>query len=90
MKAWELILRNGWCQGTGARDCDGQSVPYYGPSAVCFCAAGAMMRVYGCFGKYMELYELLTKSLSCIVSVWNDDPATTKEQVIAKLKELDI
>jgi hypothetical protein len=90
MKAWELILRNGWCQGAGARDCDGQSVPYYGPSAVCFCVTGAIMHIYGRDAAYVGCINKLHRSIPDVAVTWNDTPGRTKEEVVAKLKELDI
>jgi hypothetical protein len=102
MKAWELLdSPEKWTQGTSARNVFGQPVPSTDPSAVCWCASGAIGCCYptayqpsGTFPIHARLANYLAKQPyrpeSGTISLWNDDPRRTYEEVVAVLKELDI
>jgi hypothetical protein len=86
MKAYELIEKTGWTQGAYARDEYGNTVLYTDPKAVCFCAMGAIRKVY----EFEEAFAPVQKLARVVgpVSDWNDN--CTREEVIAELRELDI
>jgi hypothetical protein len=78
MKAWELIEQRGWCQGHGGTDKLGR-----------ICAAVAINMAHQLDAS--EARARLLKFIDCgYITKWNDDPARTKAQVIAKMKEADV
>ena len=102
MKAYELLSdESKWTKDTYARDKDGEPVfPSTDSSAVCFCAQGALCRVYG----WLEIEELPKfKALrEAVISMgfgdpginpiteWNDAPERTFAEVRDLLIKLDI
>jgi hypothetical protein len=97
MKAWELLSKRGaWCQGEFGIDKDGDAVyEDYIDKAVKFCAAGALLKVYGdekgrkMIGKARN--HLIEKNSEwTMLSDWNDDKERKKHQVVALFKELDL
>jgi hypothetical protein len=48
------------------------------------------MRVYGRDAAYVGCINKLHRSIPDVAVTWNDTPGRTKEEVVAKLKELDI
>jgi hypothetical protein len=101
MKAWQIIEQNGWCQKVNASSDKGRSCSPISDKAVSFCIFGAIDRKhtskYGAvdaIGVYDDVNSVQDKLQAtdqhALISVWNDHPERTKEEVIALLKELDI
>jgi len=98
MKASEVLLKYGWCQGHLARTKTGLGVLPDSRSAVEFCALGAIDKAYS--RKRNTLKRMLAeKKLAqylamkfgdAHISTWNDEAVQTKEEVIEVLKFLDI
>jgi len=95
MKAFELLEKYGWCQENMATDETGVGCSINDKTAANFCLIGARYR------KNRRSRTTLTEDLikvlrklgfksSAGLSVWNDHPDRTKEEVVALLKELDI
>jgi hypothetical protein len=95
MKAFELLEKYGWCQENMATDETGVGCSINDKTAANFCLIGVIYR------KNRRSRTTLTEDLikvlrklgfksSAGLSVWNDHPDRTKEEVIALLKELDI
>ena len=74
-----------WTRGTNARNASGRSVPFDSPSAVCFCAYGAVLRASG--GEIVlacqRLWEALPAGWPDIFPLYNDYPDTTYADVLA-------
>jgi hypothetical protein len=95
MKAFELLEKYGWCQENLATDETGVGCSINDKTAANFCLIGAIYRKNRC--SRTSLTEDLAKACrklgfgsSASLSVWNDHPERTKEEVVALLKELDI
>ena len=81
------LVEKGWTQGALARDQYGVEVPCDSPTAVCWCLSGALdlasweVRVnhWMKLTSYFKLYEA--------ISVWNDRPDRTQEEVVKLLKD---
>lgn len=80
------LVRNGWTQGTYARDLAGRKVGHWDVHAVRFCALGALRRASGaetCEHQVnRHLYEHLGRRL---IDQWNDGPNT--DENVAKTME---
>lgn len=84
MKAWELLETSGWCQGVSIRERSDRTLAY--------CAMAAI------FESYSGHTALRNQALALLqsrvprggITLWNDDPSRTKEEVVALLKELDV
>lgn len=92
MKPSELIADPAkWTKGAYARDAKGAKLAdNCDPIAVCWCAAGAIER---CYPKptddrsYSALYSRLLDHIdSAHVSIWNDAPERTHDEVVSALK----
>src|SRR5882672_2055919 len=77
--AAQLLEFHGWCQGT-ILNIDGR-----------MCISGAiqsyptgLLNNNRCIETQTEALEILNENLGDYISVWNDHPQRTKEQVIAK------
>lgn len=89
MKAYQLLEIKGWTQGASARNKDGGVTTPFSESAACFCTFGALQAAYG--PEFLGPMSKIEKHLNVfVIAPWNDDPARTKEEVIAMLKHLDI
>ncbi len=97
MKAWKLFKnRKDWCQGSWARDKEGDTVHTSDPTAVTFCVVGAMRKVYK---EGTARFDRVEQKLRSYVvyntrfegsAVWNDDVNQRWGKVKAVLKKLDI
>ena len=76
-----------WTWGTIARDASGRSVPFDSPSAVCFCAYGAVSAAcdHGASGSaaWCRLREALPAGWPGGVSLYNDYPSTMHADILA-------
>ncbi len=95
MKAWQVFKsRKNWTRGALARDKDGMPVKPRDPSATCFCAGGAIMKVYGedilqdAFCGLLDYVNRNTKFSG--VPGWNDHSSQRWGKVKAVLKKLNI
>ncbi len=93
-RAAELIETKGWTQGSYVRYGNGEEVGDTDYDAECFCISGALSHASKKkdFDMMCKAYYFLTdiicktrNSTKCLEK-WNDDPARTKEEVIAFLK----
>ena len=96
-KAWQILSSSKkWVRGHFAKDKDGMSVDPSDRTAVCFCAAGALMRAYGeGSNKYesaaMRLRDhIVTNTIWAGIPSWNDHQEQRWDRVRAVLKRLDI
>lgn len=93
-KAADLLTPEGkWTQGAYARGKSGRSVHEHSPSAVCFCALGALWRV-GDVGALWRVGDddwrakgYLRRVIDTAIAEWNDDPARTQAEVVAALRK---
>ena len=90
MKAWELLEQKGWCQGTYALNKHSMRV-HPTKRAHAFCAIGAIRCIY----KTQERMEVAAKKVLKYIglnniSIWNDSPGRTKEEVIEALRKADV
>jgi hypothetical protein len=89
MKALDYI-KKGWTQGEFARDSKGDSVPSNSTAAVSWCTAGALGMAYDVC-KYMGALNKLAAVIGTRkLSVWNDDPNRTREEVIAAFEKAGV
>lgn len=90
-RAADLIEPEGaWTQKANARDRDGKTTGALSGNAVCFCMAGAVIRVSG--GDYPKeaVMAVLPKPNSLFhdwLVAFNDAPGRTQSDVVAKLRE---
>lgn len=95
MSAQEVLLRaadrveRGWTQGAQARDEYDCGVPSTHPSAVCWCAIGAI-----CVEARPDWrgYDRAMLALSAVLGVggvarWNDEPGRTAAEVAAAMRK---
>lgn len=100
MKASDILfdakqrIERGWCQGEYAMTADGLPVWAENPTAVCWCLRGAMIAAGGNFGFppraafQSGAWDFLMQALPEPNEMcWNDNPTTTKADVIAVLDE---
>ena len=86
-----------WTQGQYAKDARGHAVDDCSPKATCWCLVGSMWKrgydvgQWGC-ERVMSMINPLTAQLppkdripGFSLTVWNDDPARTHEEVLALL-----
>jgi len=96
MKAFEILSEpSKWTQRVYARDLDGNPMGVKSPSAVCFCADGAIRKAYIENGELLQLQLLklrvhLRESGHVSIPGWNDAPNRTYEEVVETLRKLDI
>lgn len=87
--ARDLISQKGaWIQGTFARDKNGFDCEGIDPTAVCFCAMGAIDRAVGETNSFFNFAWPLYRALDNAgfhngISEWNDAPERTQEEVVA-------
>jgi hypothetical protein len=92
--AYELV-REGWCQGTAARDASGRPITPTSAFASSWSAAGALERVWGrCedrFGLGLDAFERANLALAAAVGdvpqSWNDADGRTASDVLDALAE---
>lgn len=97
MKPSEYI-RKGWCQGTPARDRNGNTVAFNDEQAVAWCLLGALFRAahdnHTCDGQ--TDFSKWVAAVMCYYGPkcnfqkfspqWNDDPKRTQADVLAFLQ----
>lgn len=92
--AADLIETKGWTQQAAARDQYDHEVRPWDDSAVSFCLIGALeCAARTPEGFYVTDYDIARKALQQAVpndgaplTVWNDTPGRTKEQVVEALR----
>lgn len=99
MKPSEVLKKYGWCQGTFARNIDGEQVTTIDSQAASFCLLGALYKsctldnIYD-FDKFDTYYQIVQKSISELgfpdVPSWNDKTGRTKEEVIKLLEKVGL
>lgn len=89
MKAYEFLESHGWCRGTFAKTAAGEICGIFDPMATQFCASGAIYKVYNdlAAAQYAKVYGVLTDRA---IHAFNDDPATTKADVVKLLRDADV
>jgi hypothetical protein len=96
MKAHELLSSpEKWTHFVAARDSKDNHVATESETACKFCVWGALLRCYGPKTHELQvaidkLEEKLDTDSTTGIFKWNDDPATTFQEVQQTLKELDI
>ena len=93
-----------WCQGSEARNAQGEAVPFDDPTAVCWDLVGGLCHLFGwpracaLFGqihKHVLDPSLPTKPIKDLDAMrglldYNDAGATTYEQVVSTLREMPV
>ena len=96
LDAAEFLEEKDWCQGAFARNSSYESVSIYNLDACKFCLAGAVMvstrAVVVSPGVHRgsilnAAYEKIENLIASNVTVWNDKPGRTKEEVINALRK---
>jgi hypothetical protein len=94
-KAANLLERKGWHRGCLARNSTGAKVDIDSPAAESFCLVGAIYKANNesCKDPIRDLTSLarlkVSQSIySKSITGWNDTIASSKEEVIAKLREV--
>jgi hypothetical protein len=97
MKAYERLAPLGaWTQNAFARDENRYCVNPDSPSAVQWCAIGALRSCYDPFSlEYAEahhkvLARLTAKGFTGSIQAWNDSPYRKHKEVVMLLKEVDV
>lgn len=95
--AKQLLIDKGWIKGDYARDADGNRVPAVSSSATCYCILGALKAASHSVDDHTGAMAPLRCSIVNAINgmrktnfgadygihPWNDDPARTKEEVLA-------
>jgi hypothetical protein len=85
-----LLREKDWCKNWSARNVKGRPVNIDSIEAVAFCADGAILYCYG-NDNYNEMRIKFKKANNDIgdwgITVWNDYPKRTKEEVIAAFEK---
>lgn len=99
MKVKELLSSpDKWTKGATARDTYGLRVFTKDKNAVCWCLVGATIKCYcSCTNtaadpncKVKEIYEKINEKIDTTITIWNDSPERTFEDVKKLVEELDI
>lgn len=80
-KAAEFLDKNGWTQGTYARDKDGNPVDPESKDAVSFCAVGVLDRIKAPNEVYAEVFHYLTNRKHSSIPSYNDKYAKDKRYI---------
>jgi hypothetical protein len=81
------VVKEGWTQGTFARDATGANVPWGSPSATCFCAEGSIYRTAKFGSNAVPALAAFQDFLGVLIWRWNDASRRTQSEVVAKLRE---
>lgn len=88
MEAWQLLAqgKEKWTTVYTSRDKNGVVTSVLSPNAVCWCMLGAIEKCYN--NSKQPILSRMYDSIPTSIGIWND--THTYEEVVAKLKELDI
>lgn len=75
----KALIERGWCRGDYAKDANGCSVYEDNPSAICWCASGAINAKAG----YVERRVFSQAIGTTCIPGWNDAPERTQAEVLA-------
>lgn len=95
MKVHKLLSSpDRWTQGVYARTAEGEECRINDEKAVCWCIYGAINKCYSVPGDREKAYERVRLALpegeGGLVSIFNDAPERTYEEVYTLVKELDV
>jgi hypothetical protein len=94
MKLSEFFETHEWTTRTYARDAKGTSVVETSPEACSFCLSGAIYKLERSFEDSQGLDHKVEEAFKTIGIAdfvwWNDHECKSKEELIAKLKELGL
>lgn len=96
MKVWQLLdSPEKWTQREYARASDGRAIFAESPYACRWCILGAIQKCYGTGEEALQAREKIdvyniTKGKHWLISIWNDAPATTWQEIYDTCKELDV
>ena len=76
------LIEKGWTQKVGSRDIDGNVVFAKDSRASSWCASGAIWAVLPEDVLYSDYTDLLTRQALCDITQFNDDPNTTKNDIL--------
>lgn len=90
MKLKELFAKpESWTQKQFARDKDGRGCGPQDARAACWCLGGGIAVCYP--DNFNPVWDKILRRIdSASVIDWNDDPARTREDILALCEELDI
>jgi hypothetical protein len=97
MKPSEVLTKFGWCKREYAKDKSGERVAENNPTAVRFCAEGAIYRAYPGSINAKKRHNILdkldsliaTKGVGCNgLTSYNDDIAKDKRYIIRLFKKI--
>jgi hypothetical protein len=95
-RVWKLLSdKSKWIKNCLARDNAGHTCNEEAPEAAKWCVLGAINKVYPKHLRSTEQFMRLSHAVgrdyeSGLAHEWNNDPKTTHEMLVNKLKELDI
>lgn len=90
MKPSELLKQSGWCQHSFARDSGGVGCHEASPIAVAYCIVGAILKIYNNYpDKQTSIFNKVEQIIRMNISLWNDAPGRTKQDVVALLESID-
>lgn len=78
------LIEKGWCQRAFAKDANGKKVFSWHPSAVCWCAIGAINATEPNNG---GPWRYLEKVVGRSPDTWNDAPERTQAEVIEAFRK---
>lgn len=85
-RAAEQVAK-GWCQGHGAEDARGYSTRTDSPSAIRWCAIGAI-DLHGVYPEVEQARQALCAVIGeSSVAIWNDRAGRTQAEVVAALRQ---
>lgn len=87
LKNAKTLIENGWCQGSEAKDIDGNIAHNKSRKAVSFCVVGSISRAAHDLGRsinsWQNCFNIFRKANSIIsISAFNDHPSMSKEEIL--------
>lgn len=91
-QAADILEANDWCKGAFARDCEKKPCSVINANLQSYCMMGAVVKVldnqkYEPFIDYHAVDQIL-KQKGFYMMDWNDLDCRSKEEAVAKLREL--
>ena len=77
-----------WTKEYAAKDKRGLGVVPFDPNTVCWCLLGGIEKCYG--SKWVEIVNDVHAHIRMPLSIWNDAPERTFEDIVQLVKELNI